>query len=482
MHDPHENDRRRVRSFAIALACTLTACATAPEPQRLPPRRPLGSELATVTAPEPSEAYTEADPVPEPAPEPTGHVRMQDSLAAALLRHPDLAAASWEVRAAEARTLQAGRPSNPELDIAAEEFGGRRERDNFDSAELSVGLSQEILLAGKLDKRTAVARLEGDLAGWEYEATRLDVLTETAKAFVDVLAAQERLALLDASVRIAEQVFEAVGEEVRAGKVSPMDENRARVEVALQRLARDRSARELAVKRRNLAAAWGSTSARYEDVEGPLYELRPVPAPDKVANLLSQNPDIARWAVEMELYRARLDLQRAGQTPDITLSAGVSHYRDDSSEAFSAGISIPLPVFDLNTGGVLEAVADRRRADEGMRAAAIRVRAALFEAYQNLAVSGQEAEILRDTILPSAEAAFSGAEEGFRRGKFGFLDVLDAQRTLFEVRQQLVDALAGYHTAVADVERLIGQSLSSIDNDGDSQDAQSVAPPQGEAK
>ena len=91
-----------------------------------------------------------------------------------------VAAAAWELRAAEARALQESRPSNPEFEIEVEEFAGTGDRSGTGAAEISVGLSQEILLAGKLAKRTEVARFAGELAGWDYEAVRLDVLTATA--------------------------------------------------------------------------------------------------------------------------------------------------------------------------------------------------------------------------------------------------------------------------------------------------------------
>jgi len=492
---PHQNERpvgglwRRLScALAVALAATAAACATSHEPVPPPPPRLLGSDLPAYVAPEPSGTSGDEEFSGDegPAPEPRGRLRMHDSLAMALLRHPDLAAASWQIRAAEARVLQAGVRPNPELEVEVEEFGGDDDRAGIHAAEITVGLSQEILRAGKLEKRTAVARLEGELAGWDYEATRLDVLTETAKAFTEALAAQERLALMQESVRIGEEVSRVVSRQVQAGKVPPLDENRARVALALHGLERDRVARDLTAKRRALAASWGSSSPQFDELDGSLYDTRPVPAPERVVGLLSQNPDLARWAVEMELHRANVDLQRAEASPDVTIMAGVSHFREDGGESFLAGFAIPLPVFDQNIGGILEARADRNRVREEMRAADVRVRAALSDGYQALAASGQESGTLRDTVLPAAEAAFAAAEKGFRQGKFGYLDVLDAQRTLFDVKQQLIDALAAYHAAVADVERLIGQSLSSIDSTGatdstgDSVDSHGAPLPQGD--
>ena len=62
--------------------------------------------------------------------------------------------------------------------------------------------------------------------------------------------------------------------------------------------------------------------------------------------------------------------------------------------------------------------------------------------------------------------------EGYRFGKFGYLDVLDSQKTLFEAKGQYLDALADYHKAVADVERLIGEPLAPVN--------QPLAKPEGE--
>ena len=66
---------------------------------------------------------------------------------------------------------------------------------------------------------------------------------------------------------------------------------------------------------------------------------------------------------------------------------------------------------------------------------------------------------MKSAVLPGAQSAFDAATEGFRQGKFGYLEVLDAQRTFFEARGRHIEALSAYHKAVADTERLIGGGL-----------------------
>ncbi|MHC4682264.1 MAG: TolC family protein, partial [Planctomycetota bacterium] len=115
------------------------------------------------------------------------------ALSLALMHNPVLKAFSWEVRASEARALQASLWPNPELDVEVEEVGGAGDRSGFDGAETTVQLSQFIELGDKRGKRTKVASLENDISQWDYEARRLDVFTSVVKAFTETLAAQERL-------------------------------------------------------------------------------------------------------------------------------------------------------------------------------------------------------------------------------------------------------------------------------------------------
>jgi len=69
---------------------------------------------------------------------------------------------------------------------------------------------------------------------------------------------------------------------------------------------------------------------------------------------------------------------------------------------------------------------------------------------------------LRNDILPGAQRAFDSVQNGYREGKFDFLQLLDAQRTLFEVKGQYVEALSAYHLSRTEIERLIGLPLQTV--------------------
>ena len=187
--------------------------------------------------------------------------------------------------------------------------------------------------------------------------------------------------------------------------------------------------------------------------------LPPVPPFETLAARLSESPDLARWAAEISQREATFALARSQRVPDVRLSAGYRRYTKIDSNAFVVGGSIPLPFFDRNPGGIREAADRIRRAQEERRASQLRVTASLAEAYRALATAQDEAAAIGSRVLPGAQSAFDAISEGYRLGKFGYLDVLDAQRTLVSARAQHQRALSEFHKAAADVERLTGTPL-----------------------
>ena len=307
-----------------------------------------------------------------------------------------------------------------------------------------------------------MAAFERDLAGWDYETVRLDVLTETAQAFTGVLAAQERLALADSLLAQAQQFYESVAARVEAGKVSALEERRAQVVLSTTWLAYERATWDLTTKRIRLAAAWGSSAPTFEQATGDLAAVEAVPPAQRLGAFVERNPDVARWRDEMALRRAGVALERARGIPDPVFTVGTRRIRELGETALAAGISIPLPLFDRNQGAVREAKYRLRQGEEAQKAAQVEARRMLAEAYGGLASAYTEVTTLRQDVLPAAQETFTATEEGYLEGKFDLLMVLDAQRTLFETTNQYIDALAAYHIARAEVERLIGTPLSDI--------------------
>ena len=444
-------------NYAAPLGVALSAIlATGP----LGAADPAGKDMPADRAPEDRAAHDLNSPA-----EPTGTLTLPQALALALTRNPELAAFSQETRAREAAALQVGLLPNPALNISAENFANSH-LEGFDGPAVTLQFSQLIELGGKRMQRVRLAGLDRDLASWDYEAKRLDVLTDTRKALVQVLAAQEHLRLAQELLALAERVQRSAAERVHAGKVSPLEETKAGVVTATARLQLIAAQSELQAARVALAALWGTAAPRFERVEGKIEEIvTAIPSPEDMEGLIAQNPDVARWVTEIEQRQAALALARSHRMPDLTVSAGVREYADTGDTALVAGIAVPLPLFDRNQGTIQGSHYRLAKAEDERQAAEARVRSAFARSYLSLTTAQAEVLALRTEVLPAAQRAFEAATEGYHQGKFSYLEVLDAQRTLFDTRGRYLTSLTTYQTAAADLERLIGVALDEIRQD-----------------
>jgi cobalt-zinc-cadmium efflux system outer membrane protein len=394
--------------------------------------------------------------VSAPVDEGAGDLDLAGAVRLAVAGSPRLAAASREVREAEARALQAGLPPNPSLRVETENVAGSGAFAGAGEAETTVTLSQLFELGGKRARRHRAAVLDRDLAARDHESARLDVRLAAVTAFVDVLAAQEQVVLAEEGVALAEEVVRTVRARVRAGSSSRVELTKAEVALGTARLERETQARALRTARQRLAATWGGTEPRFARAVGSLASVGPPPAFADLRDRLADNPDLARWRTEVRRWEALVAVERRRALPDVTLGAGYRRLAGPDENAVVAEMSLPLPAFDRNQGAVLEARHRAARARDEWRATEVQLVAALSAAYEALATAEAESRALEASILPGARETFETLRAGYREGRFGYLDVLDAQRTLAAARARRVSALADYHRALATVERLTG--------------------------
>jgi len=157
-----------------------------------------------------------------------------------------------------------------------------------------------------------------------------------------------------------------------------------------------------------------------------LERIAEIPSAEHLARRISQNPDIARWVAELAQRHATVELEEAQRIPNVTANGEVRRHNETRDTALVMLLSIPLPIFDRNQGTILEARYQLAKAGEERRTAEVRVLTDLAATYAELSSAFIEATTLRNEILAGAQSAFEAFSEGYRQGKFGFLDVLDA--------------------------------------------------------
>lgn len=385
-------------------------------------------------------------------------ITLEEAIARALARNPLLAAQAMGAEAAQARVRQAGMRPNPQLAMEVEDFGGRGPLSEFQGAQLTVQIEQTLELGGKRGRRKRAEALNSGLASLDFEWQRRLLEREVAVRFAGVLAAQERLALETEIVELQREVKTAVGKRVAAGKDPPLEETRVQVELAEAELELRAAERGLEIARRGLAKTWGEEDAGFGHAVALDAQIQSPRGWDGLLVGLGESPLMSRWVLEEERAGAELSLARALRMPDLTLFGGVRHFKDGNERALVAGLAIPFPLFDRNQGGVQEATLQASMTRAERDDAEAQTRLDLREAHTRLIDAYAAVIALREEIVPAAERTFATALAGYRNGKFEYLLVLDAQRTLFAVRAREVEARENYFQAWADVQLLVGPS------------------------
>lgn len=443
--------------LAGALCTGILGCASSGRKMSFPDTRPLGAQY--VSAGQTNQA-TDKNHYVEPT-EPNDTLLINRALALALLRNPDLEAFSYEVRAAEARAIQAGVLPNPGIKMEVEEYN--RDGEGYDSSETVVALSQVVELGGKRRWRTRIAEAKGELAGWDYESKRLNVFAATVRNFINVIAAQRRVDLAKSSVELAEKMEQAVVERAEAGKEPPFQVSKAGAELEMTRISLSEAENWLLVSKRELASMWGNTRPLFKTVEGDFDAiLESLPSLQSLTSCLSRNPDLARLDAELRLSMAQLSSEKAARVPDLKASVAFQSYEEDGTDAMAFGVGFPLPIFNSNKGNITAAELNIAKAKAQRRAIEVKLDTKLAEAHGALVSAHRKAMVLKSKVVPATQEAFDASAEGYRQGKFDFLDVLDSQRGLFDAKRALVDALSGYHAALADIQRLTGTGIDEL--------------------
>jgi outer membrane protein, heavy metal efflux system len=364
---------------------------------------------------------------------------------------PSIEAASAGVRAAEAARTVAGYRPNPTIVAETENVAGSGQYRGLRSAETTAGVALPIELGGKRSARIAVAEAQGSRAQIAAAIAAADLRLAVTQAYVEAVAAERRLATARDQAGIAREALRAASVRVRAGRASPIEEQRADVLRINAEAAVERAERLTIVARDNLARRVG------QPITGAL-DLAWLDRVEGYGPALSREPigtlALAAAQADVTTAAAQVRLARSQRVPDVTVSASARRLEATNDVAAVFGVSIPFPVFNRGSAAVIQASAQRDQAEALRRVAELDAAQALGNAEAEVANAATTARAATGPALAAAQEAARIARIGYREGKFGQLDLLDAERTLSQTRTAAIDALAAYRDAQARRDRL----------------------------
>ncbi len=380
---------------------------------------------------------------------------LERALQSAFAHNPSLAAAQWEIGVAEGDRQQAGLIPNPQVSWEAEDTRRR-------SRTTTLMLSQPLELGGKRGARIEVAERAQDAASIELERRRNELRADVFQAFYNSTIAQQRLLLTEQSLQLAERGLRVAQGRINAGKAAPVEAMRAQVQLSQVRLELRRAERDQATAYQQLAQVTGAPQATFTRVEEPTTALPAIASPQTLLDRLPTTAELRLARLQINQKEASLGLEKALRIPDLTVSIGSQYSETDRERVNLLGVSMPIPLFNRNQGNVLAAARRTDQARDLRNASELRLRSEVQSGLEQWATANTEVNAFNQVILPAAQSAVDTATRGFEMGKFNFLDVLDAQRTLFEARSQYLQAVADSTDAWVRIERIYGDTRALL--------------------
>lgn len=359
-------------------------------------------------------------------------------------QNPDLAAARYRIAEAYGRLRQAGRRSNPELEIGVSHDRSFRERG------FSIGVAQKFPVTNRLVLEKAVSLSSVKAAQAEVRDVERRLVAEARLTMVKILALRTRKELLQEQTKVAKQLADFIGEAAEKGEGSMLDAGQARLEAA-----------QLANQVRQLDAAAASltgalkpllgmsvsdalvVSGRLPGIHTPVRSVNPNSRPDLQA---------ARHAIEEASNAAALERAKSRDDIEVSITGSIERSEDapegyENETTVGIGVTISLPLNNKNEGAIEEADARKKRKEKEAVALAHKIRHEAATAHREMVKWAKLAREITDTLLPLAQKQADLADQAFRNGQGSLQANLRTREQMLKLATSKLDALREFHLA-----------------------------------
>jgi len=387
-------------------------------------------------------------------------ISLQQALKHTLKQNPALKVFEFRKHALDGELATANLTPAYELSLTANNVAGSKEFAGTDQAEWTVALSSSFELEEHRQARTALASTGLGRLEAQYQVEALAALGQVTRAYIQVLAAQERVALAQSAHKLAKKTLNQVQARAKAGAAPQADVLRAQAAVSGTQLDVSSMLKTLDYCKVALVALWGETQPDFTRAKGDLYQFGQDKPFEALYERLLQNPAIEVFAAQERLQAANLRLTQTQSSSDISWTLGVRQFQQSNSNALMVGFSKPLFTGSRNKGAVRTANARLNEAAAQKDAALLRLRTQLYLAYSNRQQAMQSVKTLTTQIVPALTQALDDTRTAYQGGRYRYVDYLSARQDLIAARSALINAGAAALSYGAEIEQLSAQPLT----------------------
>ena len=365
---------------------------------------------------------------------------------------PELVNAAIRLARTE-RAIAALRPEDT-VGLEFEDFPGIGSGGNLAALQVTGTFSRVWERGGKREAREALADAGVRVAEAEIDIAHYDLRREVEVLYLEAAIAAKRVDLACERVAISRNLETSVRQRVDAARDPLLSGARA----SSERLQAEADVRRYAARAENLRAVLASYWLATEDFNiDPAY-LSSFSMTSRASLSDLYTPVLERLTAQRDVAEAEIELERAKAIPDVTWKVGVRKFGIEEDMAVIGGASIPLGMSRRSDASIAKLRAEQRRLDAE---AEVLQQQMLREAvaYQRDALMAiDEIEEIETILIPAAMEAVELAEEGYKRGAFSYLEVIDAQRVVAELREERFEHLSHYLKSEAALLRMSAPS------------------------
>jgi cobalt-zinc-cadmium efflux system outer membrane protein len=387
------------------------------------------------------------------------NLTLQAAIEIAEKNNPGLLALEKEATAERGRAITTWWLANPDLSLEWEGVPTGAGLGRFDERRFT--LTQEIEFPTNILWRNRLAAREVDAAEWRYGQGRLETRANAIEAYFRFLAAREGLALAKERVRLAQEFLDKANIRREVGEAPAIETVRASVELARAQNALRGAESAFKASKTRLNTALGrrpdeAISSRDTLAYRP-YPAAPLSLSKIKQQALTEHPRLREASAQVSAAGHLRKLAWGSLLPAIQISAFRQNLGGNPNfYGVEVGLKLPLWFAFRQRGEIQQASALFSARENRRLSVQLRLQADIENAYAEFQAVKTQVETYTSTLLDQANEVYRIAIRSYEEGEIGYLQLLEAQQTLIEVRQGYIDTLASYYAAIAALERASG--------------------------
>jgi cobalt-zinc-cadmium efflux system outer membrane protein len=378
---------------------------------------------------------------------------LQTAIQDAIQFSPQIKSTESAIDALNGTVKQARYQHNPEIGFNIDNVAGHGLYQGIDTSEYNIFASTLIERGDKHNAKIYAAMATVDTTKINILTGKLDIKYSVEMVYLDILAAYEQLRLARSQEETAQKTLNFIAKRVAMAADHETQRTKANFLYTQAVSNRKLAEQQLTQAKQKLAIICGYQNTHFDIV---YHDFLNISSPTIITDYdaVPDIPDLQKYDFIKKEKQALLMLEKANAISDPKISAGIRHFAASSDQAFMLGVSIPIAIYDKNQGNIARAYAEIDQAEHDRKQAELATKQILFDAHQELSNTYTQLRDIEKKLLPQAQRSFSLSKTAYMNDILSYIEVLDAQNTLFDMKQKYINLVKQYHIAQIKLNRL----------------------------